>query len=172
MKNDRRPDSLGSYIPLLFGLMTLSLAVACGGGGDNQADEEHTEEPAEAAAETPMASEQMGGPRVFFTTPEDGATVASPVHLEFGHENFNIEPKGEVHSGAGHHHVGLNTECLPPGEAIPEADPWIHFGDGSATIDMQLPAGEHTLTIQIGDGEHVTLEDAGLCQSITITVSE
>ena len=87
-------------------------------------------------------------------------------------QHYSIEPKGEVHAGAGHHHIGLDTDCLPPGEAIPEAAPWVHFGDGSATIDMQLPAGQHTLTIQIGDGEHVTSDEPGLCQSITITVEE
>ena len=109
---------------------------------------------------------------MFFTEPSDGATVTSPVTFTFGHENYSIEPKGEVHAGAGHHHIGLDTDCLPPGEAIPEAAPWVHFGDGSATIDMQLPAGQHTLTIQIGDGEHVTSDEPGLCQSITITVEE
>ena len=109
---------------------------------------------------------------MFFTEPSDGATVTSPVTFTFGHENYSIEPKGEVHAGAGHHHIGLDTDCLPPGEAIPEAAPWVHFGDGSATIDMQLPAGQHTLTIQIGDGEHVTSDEPGLWQSITITVEE
>ena len=39
-------------------------------------------------------------------------------------------------------------------------------------IEMQLEPGEHTLTIQIGDGEHVTLDEPGLCTSVTITVSE
>ena len=76
------------------------------------------------------------------------------------------------HAGAGHHHIGINTECLPAGEAIPEADPWVHFGDGSAIIEMQLEPGEHTFTIQLGDGEHVTLDEPGLCASITITVGE
>jgi hypothetical protein len=35
---------------------------------------------------------------------------------------------------------------------------------------MQLPPGQHTLTIQIGDGEHRTLDEPGLCQTITVTV--
>ncbi len=125
----------------------------------------------EAAVAEPMA-ESSSGPRVFFVTPEDGATVSSPVSFEFGHENFMIEARGdgEIHEGAGHHHIGVDTECLPPNTPIPEADPWVHFGDGSAIIEMQLEPGEHTLTIQVGDGMHVTLDEPGLCSSITITV--
>ena len=155
------------YPAILFCLMVLTLAIACGGGGDSG---EEAAEPEAMAEEMEMEEESSGAPRVFFIEPTDGATVASPVTFTFGHENYTIEPKGDIHEGAGHHHIAINTECLPAGEAIPEADPWVHFGDGSATIEMQLPAGEQTLTIQIGDGEHVTSDEPGLCQTITITV--
>ena len=170
MRRCPRTESLWGVTALLFCLMVLALAIACGGGGDpgGEAAEPDTMEEAEPAAE----EESSDAPRVFFIEPSDGATVTSPVRFTFGHENFTIEPKGDVHAGAGHHHIGIDTECLPPGEAIPEADPWVHFGDGSATIEMQLPLGEHTLTIQIGDGEHVTLDEPGLCQTITVTVEE
>ena len=171
MRKYPRTENLWSLSAILFCLMVLALAIACGGGGDSGEEAADPETMPEPAMEEPATEEAMSAdPRVFFIEPSDGATVASPVTFTFGYENFVIEPKGDIHDGAGHHHIGLNTECLPPGEAIPEADPWVHFGDGSATIDMQLPAGEHTLTIQIGDGEHVTLEEPGLCQTITITV--
>jgi len=165
-------------------IFLLCLSFACAGGGEEEAEEaeeagheadmEHAvaEEPAEMAESSDAEMEGSDAPRVWFITPEDGATVTSPVAFEFGSENITIEPKGDVHAGAGHHHIGINTECLPAGEAIPEADPWVHFGDGSAMIEMQLEPGEHTLTIQIGDGEHVTLDEPGLCTSVTITVSE
>ena len=171
MRKYPRTDNLWGFAAVLFCLMVLALAIACGGGGDSGEEAAEPESMEEPMAEE-SSGESMGAPRIFFITPEDGATVTSPVSFEFGHENFTIEPKGDIHEGAGHHHIGLNTECLPAGEAIPEADPWVHFGDGSAVIDMQLPAGEHMLTIQVGDGEHVTLEEPGLCQSITITVEE
>ena len=60
------------------------------------------------------------------------------------------------------------TECLPVGEEIPRADPWVHFGDGSKIYETLLPAGQYTLTLQIGDDEHRTQE--GLCTTISITV--
>ncbi len=154
-------------------LAALGFAAACSsGGGGEDADHEEAPMAEEPAMEMESEMESSGAPRVWFITPEDGATVTSPVSFEFGHENIMLEPKGEVHAGAGHHHIGLNTECLPAGEAIPEADPWVHFGDGSAVIEMQLPPGEHKLTIQLGDGEHVALDEPGLCTSITLTVTE
>jgi hypothetical protein len=150
------------------------LAAACSSGGDGEDD---VTEETSATEETTHGEEHemmegSGAPRIWFIQPEQGADVTSPVAFEFGSENINIEPKGEVHAGAGHHHIGVNTECLPAGELIPEAAPWVHFGDGSAVIEMQLTPGEHTLTIQLGDGEHRTLDEPGLCESITITVVE
>jgi hypothetical protein len=118
---------------------------------------------------------EASGPRVYFVQPADGATVTSPVRLEFGAEDFQIAavPPGtltETRPALGHHHLGLDTECLPPGAEIPKAAPWIHFGDGKNVIDMQLPPGRHTLTLQIGDDLHRTIE--GLCSTVTVTVTE
>ena len=124
--------------------------------------------------ETAMAEALEGGPRVFFISPEDGATVTSPVLLEFGAENFGIEPvgEGEIHEGMGHYHIGVNTPCLEPGIVIGTASPWIHFGDGSAEIEMQLEPGTATLCLQIGDGEHRTLGGEGLSSILTLNVVE
>ena len=115
------------------------------------------------------------GPRVFFVQPADGATVQSPVHLEFGAADFQIAavPQGtvtETRPALGHHHVGVDTDCLPTGTAIPRAAPWVHFGDGKNVIDMQLPAGQHRLTLQVGDDLHRTIE--GLCSTITVNVTQ
>ena len=118
---------------------------------------------------------EPAGPRVFFVQPADGATVQSPVHLEFGAENFQIAavPPGtltETRPALGHHHVGIDTDCLPTGTAIPRANPWVHFGDGKNVIEMQLPPGQHRLTLQIGDDLHRTIE--GLCSTITVNVTQ
>jgi uncharacterized protein DUF4399/uncharacterized protein DUF6130 len=118
---------------------------------------------------------QPSGPRVFFVQPQDGATVKSPVRLEFGAENFQIAavPAGTVtesRPNMGHHHVGVDADCLPPGTVIPRAAPWVHFGDGKNVIDMQLPPGKHRLTLQIGDDMHRTQPD--LCSTITVNVTE
>jgi hypothetical protein len=127
--------------------------------------------PAPAAAPPPAAS----GPRVFFSEPKDGATVKGPlVHLKFATDNFMImavppDPVTQVRPGMGHYHVGVDTDCLPPGTEIVKGTPtWIHFGKGDDQIDMQLTPGQHKLALQIGDDKHVTLP--GLCQQITINV--
>lgn len=111
-------------------------------------------------------------PRVFFVQPEDGATLTSPVDARFGAENIEVRAVPEKvetpREGVIHYHLGVDADCLPPGTRIPDADPWIHFGDGSNQIEMQLETGEHRLTVQAGDDRHRTIE--GLCQTITITV--
>jgi len=147
-------------------LLTIILSVACSAPAPDQ-----------PAAEEPAAADSApAGPRVFFVQPQDGATVMSPVTLQFGLEDYTLAPvpQGEVtdpRPGAGHHHVGLNTQCLPPGTEIPMASPWVHFGDGGSMIDMMLNPGVHTLTLQLGDDLHRTIEE-GLCTTISITVVE
>src|SRR5262245_46102737 len=78
--------------------------------------------PAESApAGTPpaaAASSPAGGTRVFFVEPADGASVKSPVRLRFGASGVEISPvpAGDVTTarpGLGHHHVGVDTDCLP-----------------------------------------------------------
>ena len=115
------------------------------------------------------------GRRVFFIQPADGATVQSPVRLEFGAQDFRIAavPAGtvtETRPDLGHHHVAIDADCLPTGTAIPRAAPWVHFGDGKNIIDMQLPPGAHRLTLQVGDDLHRTIE--GLCSTISVNVTE
>jgi hypothetical protein len=114
-------------------------------------------------------------PRVFFAEPQDGATVKSPVHLKFGIENYQVAavPTGTVETarpGMGHYHVAVDSECLTAGTAIQKAAPWVHFGDGKAEIDMQLPPGMHKLTLQLGDDLHRAVDT--LCTSINVNVSE
>ena len=113
---------------------------------------------------------------MFFAEPQNGATVKSPVHLRFGLENYQLSPvpQGTVETarpGMGHHHVGVDQDCLAPGTTIVKGTPsWVHFGDGKSEIDMQLPPGQHKLTLQLGDDLHRTSE--GLCETITINVTE
>ena len=144
--------------------------VAC--GASEPEAEPMAEEPTAEAPGAAMADRSSSTPSVSFVTPMDGATVSSPVAMEFIVTNLNISPvPAEVEmprEGMGHHHVGIDTECLPVGEAIPKADPWVHFGDGSKVFETLLEPGRHTLTLQIGDDEHMTQD--GLCTTISITV--
>ena len=139
------------------------IALACAACGQPEPVSEPASVPAPA------------GRRVFFIQPADGATVQSPVRLEFGAQDFRIAavPEGavtETRPDLGHHHVAIDADCLPTGAAIPRAAPWVHFGDGKNIIDMQLPPGPHRLTLQVGDDLHQTIE--GLCSTISVDVTE
>jgi len=143
-------------------------AMACGGGGEMGSGAAEAEpEAAPAAAEEPS-----GDPRVFFVAPrnETDHPTEIPLGITFGIENYEISPVPEEvtgpRGGMGHYHLGLNTECLPVGEVIPAADPWIHFGDGSDGMELTLEDGEYDLTVQLGDDEHRTLE--GMCDTIVV----
>jgi hypothetical protein len=125
-----------------------------------------------ACSSSPPAS--SGGSRVYFAEPANGAMVKSPVHVVFASDKFTIAavPQGEVkdvRAGTGHYHLGVDTKCLAPGTVIPKADPWIHFGMGNNSIDMQLTPGMHTLVVQAGDDKHTTI--TGLCETITVNVN-
>lgn len=154
------------WLMLLGMLMIAAVTVACGGAETPPA--QPAAEPPAAAAPPPSSS-----PRVFFVEPVEGAMVKSPVKLVFGIENFELAavPQGTVtesRPNLGHHHVGVDIDCLPPGTEIPKANPWVHHGSGATTMDMQLPPGPHKLTLQLGDDLHKTI--AGLCQTINVTV--
>ena len=146
-------------------------AAACGGGMEEAAPETAAEPMEEAAAEEPS-----GEPRVFFVAPRDETDHATeiPLGFTFGVENLEIgavpEEVTSVREGVGHYHLGVDAECLPAGEIIPSADPWVHFGDGSDGMEMQLEGGEYRFTVQIGDDEHRTLE--GLCETITVRMED
>jgi len=149
----------------------VALISACSSEPATPPASESASAPAAAPASPPPAA---AGPRVFFIEPQNGATVKSPVHLMFGIENFEIAPvpAGTVETArpkVGHHHVGVDTECLPPGSEIPRASPWVHFGKGDSMMDMQLPPGLHKLALQIGDDKHTTID--GLCSTVSITVA-
>ena len=145
---------------MIVGLMAALLA-ACAG-------------PTDEAADVPDAPAEDATPRLVWLSPDDGAEVTTPVRLEFDAVNYEIAPvpEGEVETARpdiAHHHVGMEGECLTPGTMIPQDNPaWIHFGDGSNFIDMQLEPGEYTLTIQAGNDLHEAVE--GLCETITFTV--
>ena len=121
--------------------------------------------------------------RVFFVSPKDGETFLPyeigsfeyPIVFEFGIENYEIaavpDAVAQPRAGVGHYHFGVNTACLPPGEVIPQRDPWVGLDNGEARFERitDLP-GEYTFTLQLGDDEHRA--QAGMCETIMITVLE
>jgi hypothetical protein len=118
----------------------------------------------------PLAACGRGTPRVFFNTPQDGATVSNPVRIDIGSENFTIQPAGAVNEGAGHLHVIVDSGCIPAGQEIPNDETHLHLGEGQTTTDIQLSPGSYNLCLQAGDGQHIALDGDGLREEITIQV--
>jgi hypothetical protein len=159
---------MGMRVVLGAVVAALTLVVIACGSGTPPAE-------TEAPAAAPQASQAVD--RVFFVSPKNGDTIKTTSTIEFGSEGVTIAavPPGElkpeqVRPRTGHHHLGVDTDCLPPGATIPKADPWIHFGDGKNVIEMQLPPGQHRLALQTGDDMHRTI--SGLCDVISVTVVE
>lgn len=107
--------------------------------------------------------------RVFFVEPKDGATVSSPVHVKFGLEGAELKPAGTMTPDTGHHHLLIDGKPLPKVEVIPATDHSLHFGKGQTETDVTLPPGQHTLTLQFGDGAHRSY-GPDVSQTITINV--
>jgi hypothetical protein len=73
--------------------------------------------------------------------------------------------------GTGHHHLLVNLDQLPAlDQPIPADDRHIHFGGGQTQTSLELPPGEHTLQLLVGDHLHVPHEPPITSEKITITV--
>jgi hypothetical protein len=94
------------------------------------------------------------GARVFFIRPFNGATVASPVQVIFGSEIVDVRPvpEGEPGSNTGHHDLLINLGSVPVGTLIPSDKQHLRFDKGETRAVINLPPGEHTLTLQFADG--------------------
>ncbi len=137
--------------PLPFIVLTLVgvlLLAACGGDRNS-------------------AQEVDNSPVVRFVTPQDGATVSSPVTVRMNAINYTIEEAGEVRDNSGHFHIMVNQDCVTDGEIIPGTEGYNHYGKAQLETELELEPGEYTLCLQIGDGLHAATT---LIDEIAITV--
>lgn len=128
------------------------------------------------AGETPSPE----GARVYFANLEDGASVSGPVTVVFGLSGMGVAPAGTERDNTGHHH--LLTNRVAWGEGPDDADMdesglyadenHTHFGGGQTETVLDLPPGEHTLQLVLGDLNHVPHNPPVVSEQITITVTE
>jgi hypothetical protein len=118
------------------------------------------------------------GAELYFIGLENGATVSAPVTVRFGLRGMGVAPAEVEREGTGHHHLLLNRPPLGVGElgaeeftlAIPADDNHRHFGGGQTEVTLDLPPGEHTLQLVLGDHGHVPHDPPVVSEVITITV--
>ena len=121
---------------------------------------------------TVLVEENAASPSVRFVQPTDGETVSSPLKVVMAATGLVVEPSGEIHQGAGHFHILVDTDFVPAGEVIITDEQHLHFGGGQLTTSLDLAAGEHILRLQFADGAHIALEGDAYQDMIVITVTD
>lgn len=127
-----------------------------------------------SAGDTPAPE----GASVYFINLEDGATVSGPVTVIFGLDGMGVAPAGTDNAMTGHHHLLLNRAALGEGPdgadellyGLPADENHIHFGGGQTQVTLDLPAGDHTMQLVVGDMNHVPHDPPIVTEVITITV--
>lgn len=110
------------------------------------------------------------GAKVYIISPKDGATVSSPVTVEFGLKGMGVAPAGIAFENTGHHHLIIDTDLPPAGAPIPADAKHVHFGKGQTETTLELAPGKHTLQLLLGDHLHVPHDPVVASKKITITV--
>lgn len=128
------------------------------------------------AADTPSVE----GAQLYVVNLQDGASVQSPVTVIFGLSGMGVAPAGVEKESTGHHHIYLNR--APFGEAegdaeiaqngVPSDANHLHFGGGQTEAKLDLPPGDHTIQLVLGDHFHVPHNPPVVSDVITITVTE
>jgi hypothetical protein len=90
--------------------------------------------------------------------------------LRMGLRNMGVAPKGVQLPNVGHHHVLINTGLTPAGEQIPNDRNHVHFGAGETEARIELPPGQHTLQLLLGDHDHVPHDPPVYSKKVTVTV--
>lgn len=127
-----------------------------------------------AGGETPANPDA----EVYFINLEDGQTVSSPFRVKFGLRGMGVAPAGADQEMTGHHHLFINRPPLGEGEdgadelanGIPSDENHIHFGGGQTETELDLPPGQHTMQLVLGDAGHVPHSTPIVSNLITITV--
>lgn len=126
----------------------------------------------QSAAPAPARTAAPAGALVYFLSPENGATVTSPVTIRFGLRGMGVAPAGVTTPNTGHHHLLIDVAELPPDDQpIPSDDNHRHFGLGQTEAEITLPPGQHTLQLVLGDALHIPHQPPVRSEKITITVA-
>jgi hypothetical protein len=124
--------------------------------------------PAAGGERTPAPPEA----NAYIIAPKDGATVSNPVTVRFGLEGMGVAPAGVEQDKTGHHHLLINTTLTEDklNQPLPSDDQHRHFGGGQTETTLDLPPGEHTLQLVLGDWRHVPHDPPVTSEQITVTV--
>jgi hypothetical protein len=127
-----------------------------------------------AAATAAWAQERTPAPtgaEVYIISPKDGATVSSPVTIQFGLKGMGVAPAGVKFENSGHHHLLIDADAPTDSSLpLPTSDNVRHFGKGQTEASIELKPGKHTLQLLLGDQNHTPHNPPVVSKKITITV--
>ena len=152
----------GRKLLVLLRLPILAI-VACGGndtgGSDTGSSDSKDGKTIEYGGELVSFTDDE---KVFIVEPEDGAEVSSPVKVVMGTEGLIVRRRFEPQKRYGHHHILVNGAKIPAyGEEIPLADDYIHSHSIEKEVLVDLPPGQHTLTLLFGNAQDMPYEFHG-----------
>jgi hypothetical protein len=110
--------------------------------------------------------------QVYFIWPSDGTVIhGGKFWVRMGLRNMGVAPRGTDVANTGHHHLLIDAE-LPTNmdEAIPNDRNHLHFGAGETEARVELPPGQHTLQLLLGDKDHIPHKPPVFSKKITVTV--
>jgi hypothetical protein len=85
---------------------------------------------------------------------------------------MGVAPSGVEKPNTGHHHLLVNGDLPPTGEPIPNDRNHLHFGGGETEARLtDLPPGQYTLQMALGDAKHYLHNLPVVSERITITVA-
>jgi hypothetical protein len=124
-----------------------------------------------AANVTYASSPSPAGATVYIISPTDGEVLESPVTVVFGLQGMGVAPAGTDRPDTGHHHLLIDLEEPPATDRpLPADAQHIHFGGGQTETTIDLPPGEHTLQLILGDMSHFPHSPPVMSEKITIVV--
>jgi hypothetical protein len=135
---------------------------------DNPTQKISSEEKASGKAIILKGNEHPG---VYFKNLNDGDVVKSPLIVEMGVSDMQVEPAGKIDKNKGHHHLIIDGAFVKKGLTIPKDSTHLHFGMGQTCDTLALTPGRHTLTLQFGNGAHQSYGKEW-SETIGITVSK
>ncbi len=105
------------------------------------------------AACTPSAKNAY----LYIGWPNDGEVLPAnrPFRVWIGLRNMGVAPKDVAKPNTGHHHLLIDRDLPLFDEPIPSDRNTLHFGAGQTETQIELPAGEHTLQLLMGDDKHI-----------------
>jgi hypothetical protein len=127
--------------------------------------------PLPGAADESLTSPSPEGAEVYFIGLEDGAVVDSPFTVRFGLRRMGVTPAGHEAPNTGHHHLLIDLEDSPDmALPLPKSATVVHFGGGQTETVIDLPAGDHTLQLLLGNYLHVPHDPPVISERIRVTV--